>query len=71
MTLHHLYVVPQFRGSGLGTRLTLAMRDMAAALGCTYLSVNAEPDNKSAQQFYQSLGMRPSPVTGLRFAMDL
>lgn len=71
MTLHHLYIVPQYRGSGLGTRLTLAMRDMAVALGCTYLSVSAEPDNKSARQFYQSLGMRPSPVTGLRFAMDL
>jgi len=71
MSLHHLYIMPQYRGSGLGTQLTLAMKDMALALGCTYLSVTAEPDNQSAQKFYKSLGMRPSPVTGLRFAMDL
>lgn len=71
ISLHHLYISPQYRGSGLGTQLTLAMKDLAVELGCTYFSVTAEPDNKSAQQFYQSLGMRPSPVTGLRFAIDL
>ncbi len=71
MSLHHLYVMPQYRGAGLGTQLTLAMRDMALSLGCTYFSVTAEPNNQSAQKFYRSLGMRPSPVTGLRFAMDL
>lgn len=71
MMLHHLYVAPSHRGSGVGTQLTTAMVDLARSLGCTYLSVTAEPDNERAQRFYQSLGMRPSPVKGLRFAMDI
>lgn len=71
MNLHHLYVSPDQRGTGLGTQLTLAMVDMARQLGCTFFSVAADHDNESAQRFYKSLGMRASPVTGLRFAMDL
>lgn len=71
MHLHHLYIDPLHRGLGLGTHLTLAMIDMARALGCTYVSVTAEPDNVNAQRFYEGLGMRTSPVTGLRFAMDI
>tara|TARA_R100000365_G_scaffold585_1_gene1960 strand:+ start:2809 stop:3279 length:471 start_codon:yes stop_codon:yes gene_type:complete len=71
MHLHHLYIDPLHRGLGLGTQLTLAMIDLARALGCTYVSVTAEPDNVNAQRFYEGLGMRTSPVTGLRFAMDI
>ena len=69
--LHHLFVDPQHRGAGLGTTLTHALIDLARALSCRFVTVSAATGNMEAQRFYENLGMRQSPVTGMRYMLDL
>lgn len=51
-----LYIAPQARGRGLGTRLLEAVRDEAARRGCTSLRWTVETRNHGAIALYRRLG---------------
>lgn len=54
--MHHLFVTPETRGTGVGSALLTATRDHARALGCAYVTVGTHPDNGAAQAFYAARG---------------
>ncbi|MEU7942470.1 GNAT family N-acetyltransferase [Microbispora bryophytorum] len=55
--LKELYVRPEGRRSGVGTRLMQEMQTMAAArLGCSRVEWMTDRDNEGARAFYRSLG---------------
>lgn len=56
--LEDLYVVPNFRGRGIGTRLFLAVAQIARDEGCGRMEWLALDWNKPALEFYQKLGAR-------------
>jgi len=61
-----LAVVPEERGSGLGTALLDAAEARLAALGATTVSIAVMVGNEDAQRFYERRGMRPTTVRLLR-----
>lgn len=70
MDLHHLFIWPDHRGSGMGRALLAACADHARGLGCTYLTVGTHPANTAAETYYLAnrfVRRDPSP----RFAMQL
>lgn len=71
MELHHLYVAPDDRGSGIGGLLIEAAGDHARRQGCSYMSVGTHPGNLAAQSFYTRRGFSPRPLAGARFARVL
>lgn len=70
MDMHHLYVVPPHRGTGVGQALVKASQNAAASLGCRYLAVGTHPDNDAAQRFYERAGFDRLPG-GPRFRIKL
>lgn len=68
--LHHLYVDPDFRGVGIGTRLIKTAQSQARTLGASQLTVGTMPTNLAAQKFYQNLGMQAVPRSGPRYVMS-
>ncbi|MFN4100064.1 MAG: GNAT family N-acetyltransferase [Pararhodobacter sp.] len=66
--LHHLFVRPDHRGTGLGGALVQAARDHAAAEGARYLMLGTHPDNHAAQAFWQAQGFEPH-APGPRFRL--
>ncbi len=71
MDLHHLYVDPAFRGIGLGRRLIEASIDVATSLGCAFMVVGTDPQNRAAQAAYKACGFEVLPGDGSRFWMQL
>jgi len=71
LDLHHLFVVPSARGTGLGRALISAVRDLARAEGCSYLTVSTQPQNAAAREFYQHCGFFAAPPAPDRQALDL
>ncbi|MFH6783560.1 MULTISPECIES: GNAT family N-acetyltransferase [Methylobacterium] len=71
MDLHHLFVVPDARNSGIGKALIEAARTEAAARGCVRLVVGTHPENRRAQSFYRMLGCPDLPPHGPRFEIPL
>jgi GNAT superfamily N-acetyltransferase len=71
MELHHLYVEPESRGTGIGRHLVAKAREQAKMAGCAYLSVSAATGNFQAHRFYQSEQFTPGPVTGMRYLQAL
>ncbi|WEZ84035.1 GNAT family N-acetyltransferase [Rhizobium sp. 32-5/1] len=71
MELHHLYVEPESRGTGIGRHLVAKAREQAKMAGCAYLSVSAATGNFQAHRFYQSEQFIPGPVTGMRYLQAL
>ncbi len=71
MDLHHLFVVPNARSSGVGTALIRAATLAAEAGGCVRLVVGTHPDNHRAQSFYRKLGFQDAPPGGPRFRLQL
>ncbi len=51
-----LFVQPRYRGSGTGTRLLEAVRDLGKAEGCHLMRWQVADWNRSAARFYESLG---------------
>jgi GNAT superfamily N-acetyltransferase len=71
MELHHLYVRPAHRGTGIGRHLVGKAREHARIAGATYLSVSAATGNFQAHRFYESENFTPGPVTGMRYLQTL
>jgi len=71
MDLHHLFVVPASRDSGIGKALIRAATIAAEAEGCAQLVVGTHPDNHRAQGFYRKLGFQDSSSGGPKFKLQL
>lgn len=71
LDLHHLYIVPSARGTGLGAALVRASEALARDLGCSYLNIGTHAQNHAAHGFYQHLGYEDLPNTALRFTRKL
>lgn len=56
LDIHHLFVVPDMRGKGIGTALIKSSIDVAQKTGCSYVTVGTRPDNISAQKTYEAFG---------------
>jgi GNAT superfamily N-acetyltransferase len=67
MDMQNLFVMPQFRGQGVGKALIKACEEHARALGCATLAVGTHPDNADAQQVYLHAGFEQRPPPGPRF----
>lgn len=71
MDLHHLFVVENARGRGIGAALVRAAEEMARGFGCGYLIIGTHPDNRAAQDYYRRLGYGPMPNVAVRFTRRL
>ncbi|AFL49301.1 GNAT superfamily N-acetyltransferase [Sinorhizobium fredii] len=71
MELHHLFVRPAHRGTGIGRHLVGKAREQAKMAGCEYLAVSAATGNFQAHRFYESERFVPRPVTGMRYMQKL
>lgn len=58
-----LAVVPEARGSGLGTRMMLELADAAVDAGAAHLTLEVRLSNAPAQRLYRRFGFAP---VGLR-----
>ena len=54
--LEGIYVVPEHRGAGCGSRLLEACEDWAAAAGCSEFASDCEMDNTQSLQFHLHTG---------------
>lgn len=57
--VHGLYVIPDYRGSGLASELFERAREWADNRGCAYLSLDVHPDNEPARSVYREWGFEP------------
>ncbi|XP_053319158.1 thialysine N-epsilon-acetyltransferase-like [Spea bombifrons] len=56
--LEDLYVMPEHRGKGIGSRLLAAVAELSASLGCSHLQLAVLDWNSPAIAFYLSRGAR-------------
>jgi ribosomal protein S18 acetylase RimI-like enzyme len=61
-TLDELYVAPDRRGAGLGTRLLTAVEDEVRRRGGAVVEINVDGDGGGAPRFYQRHGYRNSEI---------
>ncbi|XP_063786747.1 thialysine N-epsilon-acetyltransferase [Pseudophryne corroboree] len=56
--LEDLYVTPQYRGKGIGSKLMSAVAESCLSLGCARLQLSVLDWNQTAISFYKSRGAR-------------
>ena len=71
MDMHHLFVAPEARGTGIGRALIDASLALARAEDCRYMVVGTHPDNSAAAAVYRAAGFEDLPPPGPRFRMKL
>lgn len=64
-----LYVAEGHRGAGIGERLLLELRAIAAERGCSRVEWTTDPWNEGAQRFYDRLGARRDGRQFYRWAL--
>ncbi|MEP5031739.1 MAG: GNAT family N-acetyltransferase, partial [Marinomonas sp.] len=69
MDLHHLFVVPEVRGDGVGRALVEASLALTKELGGRFMTVGTDPENFAAQDTYRALGFEQRDASGPRFSM--
>jgi GNAT superfamily N-acetyltransferase len=69
--LRGMAVLPQWQGSGIASKLLVAIEDYLQAQGCRRLTLDTTLPLQRAVRFYQGNGYRPSGVTGDFFGMPL
>jgi GNAT superfamily N-acetyltransferase len=55
LDIHHLFVVQDHRGRGVGTALIKAIKHHANTLGVSRLSIGTDPDNATAIAAYRAM----------------
>lgn len=53
-----IYLLPEFRGKGLGTQLVQKMETYLGSIGCKYVSLQVFGPNETARQFYKKTGFK-------------
>lgn len=71
MDIHHLFLVDEARGMGLGRALIEASVSLALEKHCAFVVVSTNPDNTDAQAFYLSCGFEAFPNDKSRFRKRL
>lgn len=67
-----LYLLPEYRGRGLGVQLIGQAVTVLRPLGCKTLRLRCAPDNAVAQKFYAKYGFRKiGEAAGSRVPLDL
>ncbi|XP_075705107.1 thialysine N-epsilon-acetyltransferase-like, partial [Rhinoderma darwinii] len=56
--LEDLYIMPEYRGRGVGSKLFTAVAESCLALGCARLQLSVLDWNQTAISFYRSRGAR-------------
>ncbi|XP_002944368.3 diamine acetyltransferase 2 isoform X2 [Xenopus tropicalis] len=56
--MEDLYVMPQYRGKGVGSQLLAAVAEMCLSLGCCHLQFSVLDWNSPAISFYHSRGAK-------------
>jgi GNAT superfamily N-acetyltransferase len=56
INIHDLFVMPAFRGTGLGWRLLAAIEQRAREIGCCKLTLEVQEHNHRAQALYAAAG---------------
>jgi len=67
MDMHHLFVQPHARGTGVGRQLIDASIAQSKQMGCRFIMVGTHPDNQAAQEIYLAAGFSAAPAPGPRF----
>jgi len=54
--LEGIYVVPEFRGKGVGAELVAVVAEWASGAGCSELASDAVLENQNSHAFHRALG---------------
>lgn len=61
--LLHIYVMPEFRSYGIGSKLMKLFKEYCTQNNCKHMKVTFMHDNESAQNFYEKFGFKPHEKT--------
>ena len=67
--INEVGVAPEYRGSGIGTRLLQALLKIGRDLGCRAAWVGTEQDNEPACRLYAAAGGKPEPFVMYSFEL--
>ena len=61
MDMHHLFVLKEHRGVGVGRALINASLELSKQLSCKYMTVGTHPDNTATAEVYLAAGFERLP----------
>lgn len=71
LDMHHLFVKPRARGTGVGRALIAACKADGVRRGFHYMNVGTHPDNRNAGEFYEKRGFERRVVRAPQFRLQL